>query len=178
MKKSAQTDKSSQSYGNSKFWWRASDHSANIECSNMGGFCQGGPKIKKSKNFKIYQVDMFWKGKIERNTMQVFLDWFNASVESYTKKTVKMFPFYWFFEFLRHKKLSDFYHFCTSYFIYCTEALCKFSLKTDSIYYLKSSKNTYFGPIFRGGYRFFAILTHKTQSNHLETTLNRFYGQK
>ena len=93
---------------------------------------------------------MFWKGKIERNTMQVFLDWFSASVESYTKKTVKKFSFYWFFEFLRHKKLSDFYHFCTSYFIYCTEAFCKFSLKTDSIYYLKSSKNTYFGPIFRG----------------------------
>ena len=101
--------------------------------------------------------------------MQVFLDRFNAIVESYTKKTVKMLPFYWFFEFLRY-----FYHFCTSYFIYCTEALCKFLLKTDSIYYLKSSKNTYFGPIFRGGgYRFFAILTHKTQSNHLETILNR-----
>ena len=74
---------------------------------------------------------MFWKGKIERNTMQVFLDRFNASGKSYTKKTVKIFPFCWFFEFLRHKKLSDFYHFCTSYFIYCTEALCKFLLKTD-----------------------------------------------
>ena len=70
-----------------------------------------------SKNLKVYQVDMCWKGRIERNTMQVFLDWFNASAESYTKKTVKMFPFYWFFEFLRHKKLCDFYHFCTSYFI-------------------------------------------------------------
>ena len=81
---------------------------------------------------------MFWKGKIERNTMQVFLDRFNAIGKSYTKKTVKMFPFYWFFEFLRHKKLSDFYHFCTSYFMYFTEALCKFLLKTDSIYYLKS----------------------------------------
>ena len=88
---------------------------------------------------------MFWNGKIERNTMQVFLDRFNASVESYTKKTVKMFPFYWFFEFLRHKKLSDFYHFCTSYFIYCIEALCKFLSKTDSIYYLKSSKTPILG---------------------------------
>ena len=114
----------------------------------------GGPQNKKSKNFKIYQVDMFWKGKIERNTMQVFLNRFNASGKSYTKKTVKMFPFYWFFEFFRHKKLSDFYHFCTSYFIYCAEALCKFLLKTDSIYYLKSSKNTYFGPIFRGNIDF------------------------
>ena len=120
---------------------------------------------------------MFWKGKIERNTMQVFLDRFNASAEIYKKKTVKIFPFYWFFEILKHKRLSDFYHFCTSYFIYCIEALCKFLLKTDSNYYLKSSKNIYFGP-FLGGYRFLSILTHKALSNHLETTLNRFYGQK
>ena len=140
VKKSAQTDKSCQSYGYYRFWWRARDHSANIEWSNMGGFCQGGPKIKKSKNFKIWKVDMFWKGKIKRNTMQLFLDRFSASGKSYTKKTVKMFLF------LKYKKLSDFYHFCTSYFIYRTEALCKFLLKTDSIFYLKSSKNTYFGP--------------------------------
>ena len=40
---------------------------------------------------------MFWKGKIERNTMQVILDQFNASGKRDAKKTVEMFPFYWFF---------------------------------------------------------------------------------
>ena len=90
-----------------------------------------------------------------------------------------MFQFCWFFEYFAHKKLSDFYHFCTSYvIIYCNEALHKFLQKTDLIYYLESSKNTYFGPTFKGGYRFFAILTHKTQSNHLKTLLYRFYSQK
>ena len=121
-----------------------------IEWSDMGGFCQGGPQNQKIQKFKIHQVDMFWKGKIERNTMQVFLDWFNESVESYTKKMVKMFPFYWFFEFLRHIKLSDFYHFCTNHFIYCTEALCKFLLNTSSIHYLKSLKTPILG-LFLGG---------------------------
>ena len=31
--------------------------------------------------------------------MQIILDRFNANEKSYTKKTVKMLPFYWFFEF-------------------------------------------------------------------------------
>ena len=61
---------------------------------------------------------MFWKGKIEINTMQVFLDLFNAIEKSY--------------------------------FIYFNKALCKFLQKTGSIYYLKSSKNTYFGSILIG----------------------------
>ena len=74
-------------------------------------------------------------------------------------------------------KIERFLQFCTSYNIYCNKALCQFLLKSDSIYYLKSSKNTYFGPLFRG-ISIFAILTHKTQSNHLETILNQFYGQK
>ena len=41
----------------------------------------------------------------------------------------------------------------------------------------KAQKTPILG-LFQGGYRFFAILTHKTQSNHLKTILNRFYGQK
>ena len=110
------TDKSCPSYGNSKFWCRASDHSANIEWSNMGGFCQGGPRIKKSKNFKIYKVDMFRKGKIKRNTIQVFLDGFNASQRSYEKKRLQICCFCWFFALLAPKKLSDFDNFSTRYF--------------------------------------------------------------
>ena len=52
---------------------RASNHSANNEWSHMGDFARG-PKIKKSKNFKMYQVDMLWKGKFKKNMMQVFLN--------------------------------------------------------------------------------------------------------
>ena len=40
--------------------------------------------------------------------MQVFLNRFNEIGGSYTKKAVKMFQFYWFFEFLPIKKLSHF----------------------------------------------------------------------
>ena len=36
-------------------------------------------------------------------------------------------------------------------------------------------KNYYLGG---PGISIFVILTHKTQSNHLKTILNRFYGQK
>ena len=50
----------------------------------------------------------FWKGKIERNTMQVILDQFNASGKSDAKKTVEMFPFYWFFDFLPIKNQANF----------------------------------------------------------------------
>ena len=67
--------------------------------------------------------------------MQIFLDRFNGSGGSYTKKTVKMFQFSWLFEYyILPIKLGYFYHFCTSYFIYFNKTLCKFLQKTDLIY--------------------------------------------
>ena len=75
--------------------------------------------------------------------MQMFLERFNASKKSYTKKTVKMIPFYWFFEFFAHKELSDFYNFCTSYSIYCTEALCKFLQKPIQFIIYKAQKHLF-----------------------------------
>ena len=46
-----------------------------VEISNQSdmGDSAGRPNIKKSKNFEICKVDMFWNGKIKRNTMQMFL---------------------------------------------------------------------------------------------------------
>ena len=65
---------------------------------------------------------MFWKIEIEKNTMQISLDQFNESGER-EKKTIKMVQFCWFFE-LSPIELSDFYHFCTRYFIYCNDFFC------------------------------------------------------
>ena len=90
---------------------------------------------------------MLWKGKIERNTMQVFLDWCNASGGSYLKKTVKMFQFCWFFEFFAYKKIERFKNFCASYFMYCNEAVCKSKRPIQII--TPKLNNIYFGPIFR-----------------------------
>ena len=67
----------------------------------------------------------------------MFFDRFNPTEKSYGKKSVKMFPLYWFFEFLLII-FSDFYHFCTRYFKYCDKVLCKFLQKTYSIIDLKS----------------------------------------
>ena len=109
--------------------------------------------------------------------MQVFLDWFNASGGSYTKKIVKMFQFWWFFEIFADKKLSDFYNFCFSYFIYCNEALCKFLQKTDSIYCPKSSETPILG-LFQGDINFLELWPIKLSLFMSKTTLNRLNGQK
>ena len=82
-----------------------------------------------------------WFRKIERKKMQ---NWFNANGGRYTKKTMTMFQFYWFFKFFANKELCKFCNFWYSLF---NEVWCKFLQKSDSTYYLKSSKNTYFGSI-------------------------------
>ena len=85
-------------------------------------------------------------------------------------------------------KIERFLQFFTIHFIYF-EASCKFLQKTDSIYYLKSFKNTYFGPM-SGGYRFLQFWPIKHSLNrHLctasrshickesEETVEHFLGQ-
>ena len=57
-----------------------------------------------------------------------------------------------------------------------------FDKKTNYIYYPKITKTPMFGLFLWGEgsltIDFFAILTHKAFSNHLQTTLDRFCGQK
>ena len=48
-------------------------------------FSSGGPKDKKSKKFKPYQVDTFRKGKIERNTIKQVSDRLEALIKSYSR---------------------------------------------------------------------------------------------
>ena len=100
---------------------------------------------------------MFWKGKIERNTMQVFLDGFDASVESYLKKTVKIFPFYWFFEFLRHKNWAIFTIFVPAISYIVLKHCANFYKKPIQFATWKAQKTPIFGPIFRGDIDFFVI---------------------
>ena len=84
--------------------------------------------------------------------MQVFLNRFRASGKSYTKKSVKMFPFYCFFEFLDIKNWAIFtILYQLFYMLYWS--IVQIFTKTDSIYYLKCSKTPIFG-LFLGGYRF------------------------
>ena len=76
--KLAKTDISSLSYGSLKFSGDAQYPRTNDWDLYLGPggpiFRQGGPKIKKSKKFKPYQVDTFRKGKIERNTIKQVSD--------------------------------------------------------------------------------------------------------
>ena len=92
---------------------------------------------------------MFRKGKIEKKTMQVFLNWFNASQRSYEKKRLQICYFCRFFAILAPKKLSDFGNCSTRYSSLPNKQVCKFSWQTNKIYYLKSAKNPLFWPIFR-----------------------------
>ena len=77
-----------------------------------------------------------------------------------------MFQFWWFCGFFPIQ-LSVF-TILINYFIYCNEILCEFLLiliadLISLIYYFKSLKSTYFGPIFGGGVLsiFIAILPTK-----------------
>ena len=61
-----------------------------IESSNLGPggtfFVRGAPKSKNRKIFfldKTYQVNTFRKGKIERNTMKIFSERLNQTIEIY-----------------------------------------------------------------------------------------------
>ena len=60
-----------------------------IESSNLGPggtfFIRGAPKIKNRKIIfldKTYQVDTFRKGKIERNTLEIFSKRLNQTIKS------------------------------------------------------------------------------------------------
>ena len=96
----------------------------------------------------MHQVDTFWTGKIERNTIKIFLDRFEVTTKSYYECAHKKHYFSPFWSFLAGEKRAILLIFISSCAAMFSKYMHKFWLIAHRIKLVKIKKNLFFGPIF------------------------------
>ena len=103
----------------------------------------------KYSNFdKVYQVGTSRKGKVETNTIRLFLDWLNTSEKTYSEFKQKRHILTPFLDFYPGKSWNNSLILIPSCLAVVQLSSCKFCWYANEINLLKSSKNMVFWPIF------------------------------